>query len=230
MHLVIDVVAVVDVGALIGEARFDGRVDQLLERALPKDLRRRLEREAVIVSLFMRRSSRLIARYEARKLLGSSTLSSVEFCRIGGTTRARNRSSRLIVLERNCFGNTRKSKLPLPSLPTVSRAKTVIGVLRVLIPEQREEREAQRRVRAAGGKPAILAIADAHTRLGVGRVHAIDDHLRAAVVDVVELRQHGDLRRRQPNLERPSRRRGRLSQAEQHGPHRRHVRPALRRP
>ena len=66
----IDVVAVVDVGALIGEPGLDGRVDELLERPAPEDLGRRFEREAEIVSLFMRRSSRLIARYEARKLLG----------------------------------------------------------------------------------------------------------------------------------------------------------------
>ena len=46
MDLVIDVVAVVDVGALIGEPGFDGRVDELLERALPEDLGRRFESES----------------------------------------------------------------------------------------------------------------------------------------------------------------------------------------
>ena len=62
--------------------------------------------------------------------------------------------------------------------------------LQVLVPEQGEEREAQRRIGAAGGEAAILAITDAHARFGVRRGHAIDDHLRAAVVDVMELRQH----------------------------------------
>ena len=127
------------------------------------------------------------------------------------------------MLDRNCFGKTRKSKLPLPSLPTASRAKTVIGVFRSWSQSRAKNATRSAGSAAAGGEAAILAIADAHARFGVRRGHAIDDHLRAAVVDVMELRQHGELRRRQPNLERASRRRGRLPQAEQHGPHRRHV-------
>jgi hypothetical protein len=45
VDLVVDFLSLVDVGALIGEAGFDGRVDQLLERPAPEDFRRRLRGE-----------------------------------------------------------------------------------------------------------------------------------------------------------------------------------------
>src|SRR5688572_7399508 len=45
MNLVIDIITVVNVGTLVGEAGFDGRIDQLLERAPPQNFRRRFERE-----------------------------------------------------------------------------------------------------------------------------------------------------------------------------------------
>ena len=42
VDLLIHVLAAVDVGSLVGEARLDRRIEQLLERALPQDLRRGL--------------------------------------------------------------------------------------------------------------------------------------------------------------------------------------------
>ncbi len=127
------------------------------------------------------------------------------------------------MLERNCFGNTRKSKLPLPSLPTESRANTVIGVFKFWSQSNAKNATRSAASAAARRKAAILAIADAHARLGVGWIHAIDDHLGAAVIDVVKLREDGQLRRREPHFDGPRLCRGRLAQPEQDGPHRSHA-------
>ena len=66
---------------------------------------------------------------------------------IAGTTRCRNASSISMRLFAYGFGNTWWSSATVASLPASSRAKTWIGVFEVLVVEQREEGDAQRRVR-----------------------------------------------------------------------------------
>ena len=128
---------------------------------------------------------------------GGVIFSSGECSRISGTTRLRNLSSISIRLFLNGFANTLSTNVAFASLPASSRAKATIGVLSVLVVEQREERDLERRVGAgdAGarrGKARILDVADAHARLDVGRRRAVDDHLGAAVVDVVMRREDRD--------------------------------------
>jgi hypothetical protein len=94
--------------------------------------------------------------------------------------------------------------------------------IQVLIPEQREERHAQRGIawnaRARSRKPAIFLVAYAHARLHIRRCGAVHDEFAAAMIDVMKLRQHGHLRRLQPHLHIASGRRFRLSQPVHHRP------------
>ena len=62
VHLLVDLLALVDVGPVIGEARFDLRVAELDERPVPQPRRRRLRRERRDLPALIVRSSPLTLR------------------------------------------------------------------------------------------------------------------------------------------------------------------------
>ena len=137
--------------------------------------------------------------------VATSRAKSGVFSRIAGTTRWRNVSATSMRLLRNTFGNTRESMSADAVLPASSVANTFIGVVQVLVVEQRKERDA----RAGSAMPTrgarvarVDAIADAHAGGDVGGRRAEHHELAAAVVDVVVHREHRDARRLQPDAHR----------------------------
>ena len=146
MHLVVDVGAVVDVRALIGEARFDGRVDELLERAAPEDLGRRAEREVrdrLVVHAAQLAIDREIRRQEVARIVD------LELGRVLQDRRHDACEEPVVEIDR-----ARAELLREHAEVEAAAAFVADGVARehrdrrvqVLVPEQREERDAQRRI------------------------------------------------------------------------------------
>ena len=109
VDLPVHFLALVDVGAVVGEARLDRRVAERQERTVPEELRRRLLREfddlvgvqpaQVVVDLQERRAG-------SSRPGPTASFSSGECSRISGTTRCRKPSLRSIRPLLNFFGNT----------------------------------------------------------------------------------------------------------------------------
>ncbi len=95
-----------------------------------------------------------------------------------------------------------------------------------LVPEQRKERHPEPRIRqvhiadgrARGGEAGVLVIADHDAGLDVVRLHAIDDHFRAADVDVVVRGDDGHTRLLEAHLDWMRGARGHRAKTEQHRP------------
>ena len=71
--------------------------------------------------------------------------------------------------------------------------------------EEREERHLRRLIRRDAGArrrvPRVDPVTNADARIDVGRRGAVDDELRAAVIDVVKGRAHLDARRFEPDVD-----------------------------
>ena len=142
---------------------------------------------------------------------------------IDGDDAAEEPSSISMRLRANGFGNGRVvERRASLRCPPRSRAYERHRRVQVLIVEQREERHLRRVVcldaGARGRESRIRLVADAHARFDVGRRGAVDDELGAAVIDVVERREHRDARRLEPDLDVARRLRVSLAEAVQHGP------------
>ena len=83
----------------------------------------------------------------------------------------------------------RRSASPGPGRGAARRTPPCVGSSAPAMPAPR------------GGIAGILDVADPHARRHVGRRGAVDDHLGAAVVDVVVRRQHRQARRLEPHLD-----------------------------
>ena len=217
MRLLVDFLALVDVGALVGERGFDGVVRERMEDdAAPAASRARsASRTTAIFSAFFRRSSPLITRNFAS--VSPSGFTSVVPSRIAGTTRSRNLSSSSMRLFLNGFGKRPVIEIGARRVARLVAREQPDRRLQILVVAQREERDAQRRDRRssrprpsrAGRRVAgILEVADQHARRHVGRRGAVDHHLGAAEIDVVLRRHHRDARPFEPHLH--VARRGRL--------------------
>ena len=221
VDLLVDVAALVDVGAVVGEARFDRRVHELLERPLPQAIGRAL----------------LGQRGDGRAVLLAQLA-------VDGQVRLE-QVGRIVDLQRRRVGQDRRHDLGEEGIVDVDAAlaehllehldldlghRLVAGGVagedahrrvQVLVVEQREEADLEAGVGAGhtGGRRLVAVIAhvaDADARFDVGRRDAIDDQLRAAVIHEVVRREHRDLRRHQPHLG-TARHLGRhLALAEQH--------------
>ena len=139
---------------------------------------------------------------------------------MAGTTRWRKVSGTSMRLLRNTFGNTRESMSADAVLPASSVANTFIGVVQVLVVEQRIDCDAHGRVGDAhGAVPRVRGVDTiAHANAGRDVVGGRAEHheLAAAVVDVVVHRQHRDARRLQSDPHRMRQRRGQRAHAVEH--------------
>ena len=145
MHLPIDFLALVEVGAKVGEPRLDVDVAER-ERLAPQHLRPGLRRQLPQSCwLFCLRRSRLIFRNPFSEIVGVDArvrASSARWrARRAAGTHRRSRCRDLA----NGFGKRAGRAALVASLPATSRAKTLIGAFTVLVVAEHEERDAQRR-------------------------------------------------------------------------------------
>ncbi len=189
MHLLVDVLALVRVGARIGELRFDLRVAKLLERVLEKHLRRALLREVHQV-LIVLPAQVAVDLQEAREHVVGRDLFIRRVARDCGHDTVEKR-----VVERNRALSVRlREDLVIDGhddlVPRRVAREHLHGRSRILIEEHGEERDAQRRVArdagALGGVARVLDVPDTHARLHIVRRGAVDDELAAPEVDEVE--------------------------------------------
>ena len=207
MDLLVDFLALVDIGAVIGERRLDGVVRERMEHdAPPQHLRRRLLREA----------GDLLGVLPPQLAVDDEELREVVALGLDLGRAFENRRHDAIeelVVERD------------PALLERLRERAVVEVgargvagrvaredahrrVDVLVVEQREERDADRRVgdldavdrRARRRVSRILDVADDDARLDIVRRGAIDDELGAAEIDVVVRRDDRHARPFEPDL------------------------------
>ena len=191
VHLLIDFLALVDVGALIGEARFDRRVHQLLERALPQQLRRALrgergDRRVVLLAQLAvdgeerRQQVARVVDLERRRVVEDAGHDLAEELVVDLDAAAAERLREDAIVERRprlvagfVAGEDAGSARSGPGRRAARRTRPSASASAPAMPAP------------AAGKPGIDDVADADARFGVGRLHAIDDDFGAAVVDEV---------------------------------------------
>ena len=230
MHLLVDLPPLVHVGAVVAETRLDLRVGQLPERFGPEPLAGGVRRQfpdalgveapegAVEGQILLEQAGtgrqgdggeRLAAGRDVRHYPGEETVAD-------GDARTPEPAREHAMVE------VRLGFVPGP-VPRVQADRRI----ELLVVQQREERRPQGLVGAvhAGcgrGMAAVGAVADPDPGLGVGRVHAIEHQLGAAVVHVVETRRDGQPGRGEPGLDVAPGGGAALAQAEQPRSCRRH--------
>ena len=149
VDLLVHFLALVDVRPVIGEAGLDLRVAELHERLASRAVRGRRacgeRRDLVRVDAAQFAVQPAETRAACRRV-GISIFSSGECSMISGTTRLMNSSSIAIRLRLNGFSKTLSTNVAVASLPASSRANDGDRRVEVLIVEQGEERDLQRRV------------------------------------------------------------------------------------
>ena len=130
MRLLVDLLALEEVGAMIGETRLHLRVAELRERLGQRISGAVLAASAAIVWLFCWRRSRLMVRNAGSRSAPALAVRPSEgvFEAMAGTTRSRNARSIGMRERWKRFGNGWRSIRAVVSLPASSLANTVTGV------------------------------------------------------------------------------------------------------
>ena len=207
VDLLVDVLAFVDVGAVIREAGLDLRVAELHERTVPEALCGRLlgkRRDFVRVdatqfAIHLEEAGQHVAGGHLHLQLGR-VLNDLGHDTVD-----------VLVVDLNPASPRRL----LEHVVDECRLGLVAGFVageggdwrrELLLRQQRKERDSRVRARASDARAGrwiarILDVAHADARPHVGRRCPIHDHLGAAVIDVVMRRDDGDARRLESHLE-----------------------------
>ena len=228
VHLLVDLLAVVEVRPVIGEARFDLRVGELPEGTAPEPPGSRPGGQGGDGAPVALPELPVDEQIELQQIgRGGGAVGRLA----GQLRRLRHDRGHDAPQEAVAHRDPRAPEPPLEDPVGEVGGRFVAGRVprvepdrraEILVMEEREERHPQvvpafdpgSRGRVAG----VLEAADADARFGVGGRHPVDDELRAAVRDVMQRRQRRQARRRQAYRDVGGDLAPALAQPEQHRP------------
>ena len=226
VHLLIHLFALVQVRAVVGKTRFHLRVGKLPEPAVPEHPRRgargQLDQGLPVAPPQLAVDEQVQIE---PVLVGAVRLLVRQFRNLADD--GRHDPPQEPVAHRDArppeiAGETPVIELGAPFVPGRVRGIQLDRRAQVLVVLQGEEGETQvvaRPVDHAGRRvTGIQAVTDPHAGRGVRRRHRVDDHLRSAVIHVMEGRGDRKPRRVEPDLDVDRHCRAPLAQTEQDGP------------